>query len=76
MEFSNALELKERVMPALRLKEERLRIEGFNVSCEDIWFYLKQNKWPHASNLTLNEVVNDILKLDGNLLKKGSDNIG
>ena len=62
MEFESALELKKRVMPALKMKEERLRSEGFDFSAEDIWFYLKQNKWSKSKNLTLNEVVNDILK--------------
>lgn len=62
MEFESALELKNRVMPALKMKEERLRDEGFDISAEDIWFYLKQNKWVNCKNLTLNEIVNDILK--------------
>lgn len=69
MEFSSALELKERVMPALKLKEERLKNEGFDISYEDIWFYLTKNKWSKSSNLTLNEVVNDILKLEGKNIK-------
>ena len=69
MEFESALELKQRVLPALKLKEEKLKKEGFDISSEDIWFYLKQNKWSKSKNLTLNEVVNDILKLDGLNLK-------
>ena len=74
MEFGSVLELKNRVMPALKMKEERLRNEGFDFSAEDIWFYLKQNKWIKSKNLTLNEVVNDILKLNGNTLR--GDNFG
>ena len=76
MEFESVLELKNRVMPALLLKEENLRREGYDVSFEDIWFYLKQNKWCKDKDLTLNEVVNDILKLDGKLLNKRGDNLG
>ena len=62
MEFESVLELKQRVMPALKMKEERLKNEGYDITTEDIWFYLKQNKWTKSKNLTLNEVVNDILK--------------
>lgn len=76
MEFESALELKNRVMPALLLKTENLRSEGYDVSTEDIWFYLKQNKWCNAKNLTLNEIVNDILKLDGKLLNNRGDILG
>lgn len=70
MEFNSLQELKERVMPALKLKEEKLKIEGYNFSCDDIWFYLKQNKWSKSRNLTLNEVVNDILKIEASSLDK------
>ena len=76
MEFESVLELKNRVMPALLITEERLKNKGYNISTEDIWFYLKQNKWCKDKDLTLNEVVNDILKLDGKLLNKRGDNLG
>ncbi len=73
MEFESALDLKNRVMPALKMKEERLRTEGYDFTSEDIWFYLRQNKWTKSKNLTLNEIVNDILKLDGSFLKNRGD---
>lgn len=76
MEFESAIELKNRVMPALLLKEEKLKREGYDITSEDIWFYLKQNKWCSSKNLTLNEIVNDILKLDGKLLSTRGDYIG
>lgn len=63
MEFNSLSELKERVMPALIIKEERFKNQGLDINIDDIWFYLKQNKWMHSKNLTLNEIVNDILKL-------------
>lgn len=75
MKFESALELKNRVMPALLITEERLKNKGYNISTEDIWFYLKQNKWSHDKNLTLNEIVNDILKFDETVLTRG-DRIG
>lgn len=30
----------------------------------DIWNYLKINKWSKAKNLTLSEMVNDIIEVD------------
>lgn len=73
MEFESVSELKNRVMPALKMKEERLKHEGFDISSEDIWFYLRQNKWIKSKNLTLNEIVNDILKFDGSCFNNRGD---
>ena len=63
MEFSSLSELKERVKPALVIKEEYFKSQGLDITIEDIWYYLKINKWVNSKNLTLNEIVNDILKL-------------
>lgn len=64
MVFKTEEELKERVKPALEIKKENLNKQGVNVTIDEIWFYLKQNKWTKSINLTLNQVVNDILKLE------------
>ena len=64
MEFNSLNELKQRVMPALKMKEERFLKEGKKITTEDIWLYLKNNKWMKSKNLSLNEIVNDILKLE------------
>lgn len=69
MDFESAEELKQRVMPALKMKEEEFKNKGYDISLEEIWFYLKQNKWCHSRYLTLNEVVNDILKLEDTAIK-------
>ena len=64
MEFNSLSELKQRIMPALKMKEERFKNEGKNITAEDIWIYLINNKWMKSKNLSLNEIVNDILKLE------------
>ena len=66
MEFNDIFELKKRVMPALRKRVNDLRLRGFSVSCDDIWNDLKNNKWSKGYNLSLNEIVNDILKYELN----------
>lgn len=66
MEFNDIFELKKRVMPALRKRESDLNLRGFSVTCDDIWNDLKTNKWSKGYNLSLNEIVNDILKYELN----------
>ena len=62
MEFNNLYELKDRLLPALKLKEEEFKNEKINISASDIWNFLCE-KWIKSHELTLNEMVNDILKL-------------
>ena len=64
MEFNNILELKQRVMPALRKRESDLKLKNINITSDDIWNDLKLNKWSKSHNLSLNEIVNDILKYE------------
>ncbi len=71
MEFSSLEELKERLKPALRIKEEEFKKNNIDyISIEDIWNYLRDIKWKRSSNLSLSDMVNDILKLDINNLYK------
>lgn len=63
-EFKSINELYIRVIPALNLKvNDALRL-GFNMKKEDIWNYLMITKWRNSSNLMLSDIVNDILKVD------------
>ena len=69
-EFSSVLELKKRLTPALISKKEELkRVSITNISEEDIWLYLSKNKWAKANNLTLYDMVSDILHLDNTIIK-------
>ena len=67
VKFNNIKELYERVIPCLELKVKLLKKQNINVSKEDIWDYLS-NKWKNCNNLTLFDIVNDIMILDGNNL--------
>lgn len=64
MEFNNILELKQRVMPALRKRESDFKLKNINITSDDIWNDLKLNKWSKSHDLSLNEIVNDILKYE------------
>lgn len=69
IEFHSVKELYDRLLPALRTKKnEMLRVGYSYVKEEDIWNYLKQVKWQNASNLSLYEMVNDVLNTDNDTI--------
>lgn len=62
--FTSQEELYERMLPALKCKVKDLRRIGVKyVQCADIWNYLKNNIWCKKINLTLGEMVNDIMTI-------------
>lgn len=58
IEFKNLLELKNRIEPAIKSKVKEFN----NITEEDIWNYLKL-KWKKGTNLTLYDLINDIMNL-------------
>lgn len=60
MEFANVLELKERVMPALKIRVRELRKQNFNINEDELFNYFV-NIWKNEYNLTLADIVDDIL---------------
>lgn len=66
IKFNSAYELYNKVLPALRVKRRKLNKKGKNVKENDIFLSLIKDKWKEETNLTLNEVVNDILNYNGN----------
>lgn len=64
--FNSAYELYNKVLPALKVKKRELKKKEKEMSEKDIFLNLIKDKWKEKQNLTLNEVVNDILNYDGN----------
>lgn len=65
MEFTSLSDLYKHVMPALTSRKDELSKLGYNyINEDDIWNYLKEVKWKNASNLSLAEMVNDILNTE------------
>ena len=61
-EFNNLKELKKRVTPALNTKLKEIKIKNYlKITTEDIWNYLIELKWKKSENLTLYDIINDIL---------------
>ena len=69
IEFENSKELFERLKPALVSKQTELKNNGYSyIHLIDIWDYLIANKWKQANNLSLYEMVSDILSSDNELI--------
>ena len=69
--FNNLKELKQRITPALNTKVKELKQSNISyVTNEDIWEYLKTNIWPNKTDLTLYDIVNDILKLQPDIIEE------
>lgn len=59
--FSSVDELKKRLMPAIRLRRKQLKKQNIIISEEELWDYFVNNYWKKANNLSLYEMVNDVL---------------
>ena len=69
IEFENSKELFKRLKPALVSKQTELKNNGYSyIHLIDIWDYLITNKWKQANNLSLYEMVSDILSSDNELI--------
>lgn len=62
--FTSQEELYKKVEPALKSKVKDLTRRGVNyVQKADVWNYLKNEVWCKKTNLTLGEIVNDIMTI-------------
>lgn len=65
MEFKTQRDLYNHVLPALRTKKNSMTRRGYSyIKEEDIWNYLKETKWIKGKNLSIYDLVNDILNCD------------
>lgn len=64
-EYKSQKELFQGLIPAMNVKLTSLKKDGYlDISYEDIWNYLRDNKWKDSVDLTLGEMVNDIIHTD------------
>lgn len=71
IKFNSLKELYDRLKPALQTKKNEMTRIGYSyIKEEDIWNYLKEIKWKTAENLSLHEMVNDILNTDDVVIDK------
>ena len=69
--FNSVEALYKRLTPALKSKKKELMSLGIvSISEMDIWFYLRDTKWIKSTNLTLADMVNDIMLIQEDDLAK------
>lgn len=68
--FDDIFELYKRVLPCLKIKSRMLKLQGINIDYRKLWEYLSNNKWNNSKNLTLYDIVHDILNVDINKIRK------
>lgn len=78
-EYKSQKELYHNLIPALNVKLRLLKNNDYtNISRVDIWNYLKVSKWRNSIDLTLADMVNDIIHVDNKeidiYLKKNKKN--
>lgn len=65
MEFTSQYQLYKSLLPAFQVKKRLMQYSKHkDITNEDIWKYLINNKWRQTKGLTLSEMVNDIITLD------------
>ena len=65
MEYNNLTELYLALLPAFKVKKRLLGMTSYEyLTNEDIWKYLAINKWKGSYNLTVFDMVNDIIMID------------
>ena len=64
MEYTSQKDLYLAVLPAFKVKHRLISITDYKITNKQIWEYLTVNKWKNSYNLTISEVVNDIINVD------------
>lgn len=67
MEFTSEKDLYIKLLPVFNVKKRLTSITKYqHITNEFIWQYLKETKWKKSYNLTISEIVNDIITIDIN----------
>ena len=64
MEYNTQEELFKSLKGAFNVKLRMIKKEYHYIKMVDIWNYLKINKWCKDKNLSISEMVNDIIDVD------------
>ena len=64
MEYDSLEELYNDLEGAFNVKLRLIRNKYPYIKKENIWEYLRTNKWPYDKGLTISEMVNDIMDVD------------
>ena len=68
-EYKSQQELYQELIPALNVKLRLLQKSEYHyITREDIWNCLKETKWVNSVDLTLGEMVSDIIRIDNQVI--------
>ena len=70
MEYRTLLELYKALLPVFNVKRRLLKYSKSEITNEEIFKYLAKNKWRNSHDLTISEIVNDIITLDISTIHK------
>lgn len=65
MEYTSQYDLYKNLLPVFNVKKRLILHSKYkNITNEDIWLYLIETKWKKSYNLSISEIVNDIITID------------
>ena len=65
MEFTSLKQLYQKLIPAFNVKKRLIKNSKYKeITNENIWRYLTETKWKQANNLSLHDMINDIITVD------------
>ena len=65
MEFTSLGQLYKKLIPAFNVKKRLILNSKYkHITNENIWTYLTETKWRQAYNLSLPDMINDIITVD------------
>lgn len=67
IEINSIRDLYKKVLPALKIKKREMKKKGIEKSEIDIFNHLIKAKWSKKVDLSLNEIVNDILNYQNSI---------
>lgn len=65
IDFKTKEELRDKLNPLLSSKTKELKKRKINISNDQLFDYLSKNKWSKTNDLRFFEIVDDIIKIDG-----------
>lgn len=71
MEYTTQKELYLKLLPVFKVKNRLISKSRYNhITNEFIWSYLSKTKWCKSHNLTISEIVNDIITVEPDQINK------
>jgi hypothetical protein len=64
MEYDNLTNLYQFLIPAFDVKLRLIKNDNYHLTKKDIWLYLASTKWSSSTDLTISDMVDDIITVN------------